>query len=70
MPPIRLPRAGLARAASFVPSIVKMMGGDKSNASLALIGKVLANFQAADSFKLVLTGKTIGKVALSGEIVD
>lgn len=70
MVPIRLPRAMLARAASFVPQIVKMMGGGKDAAALATIGKVLATFQAADGFKLVLTGKTIGKVALTGEIVD
>lgn len=66
MPPIRIPRTALAHAASFVPNIVKMMGGTSN----ALIGKVLATFQAADTFKLVLTGKTIGKVVVNGEITD
>ena len=66
MPPIRIPRTALAHAASFVPNIVKMMGGTSSG----MLGKVLATFQAADSFKLVLVGKTIGKVAIAGEIVD
>lgn len=64
LPPLRIPRAGLKQAVALVPNMIKMLG----QAAPPLLADALNSVLTADSFKLILKGKTIGKVVVTGEI--